>query len=95
MRKAGFVLTIIVVSAFLFASAPDSQAQPLPGQQFDKIIESAVQMGAPGVVHHVETWDGKVWSGAAGVAELESGQPLTSDMRFRIYDMSKMAPQIL
>jgi len=82
-----------VVWAMLFSTVAPAggQAQTLPGDRFEEIIASAVRAGVPGIVLRVETWDGAVWSGAAGTTELEFPQPLTPDMPFRLYDMSKMA----
>jgi D-alanyl-D-alanine carboxypeptidase len=87
-RKLAPTLAAVIFSAAVAAGA---QAQTLPGDQFEHIIESAVRTGVPGVVLHVETWDGATWSGAAGTTELEYPEPLTPDMPFRLYDLSKMA----
>lgn len=80
-----------VVAAIVAIAAAGAEAQTLPGEAFEHIIESAVGGGVPGVVLHVETWDGAVWSGAAGTTELVDPAPLTPDLPFRLYDMSKMA----
>lgn len=85
---ASTVAAAAIVSAAAIAGA---LAQTLPGDRFEHIMASAVRAGVPGVVLHVETWDGAVWSGAAGTTELENPVPLTTDMPFRLYDMSKMA----
>ena len=70
---------------------PARTPRRFPGDRFEKIIEDAVRIGVPGVVLHVETWEGTVWSGAAGTTELEDPQPLSADMPFPLYGMSKMA----
>jgi len=83
--------TVIAATIFLAAGSAGAQAQRFPGDRFEHIMESAVRAGVPGVVLHVETWDGAAWSGAAGTTELEYPEPLTPDMPFRLYDLSKMA----
>jgi D-alanyl-D-alanine carboxypeptidase len=83
--------TVVAAVIFSTVAAAGGQAQTLPGEQFEEIIDSAVRTGVPGVVLRVETWDGAIWSGAAGTTELEYPEPLTPDMPFRLYDMSKMA----
>ena len=65
-------------------------AQELPGERLQTIIDVAAQAGAPGIVLRVETWDGRVWTGAAGVTAADDPQPVTPDMPFRLYTLSKM-----
>jgi len=77
--------------ATVVATAGGAWAQQLPGEEFEHILENAVRAGVPGIVLHVETRDGEVWSGAAGTTELENPVPLAPDMPFRLYDLSKMA----
>jgi D-alanyl-D-alanine carboxypeptidase len=91
MCKATIARAVVVASVVSFVAAPGAHAQALPGERFEKIIEDAVRVGVPGVVLHVETWEGTVWSGAAGTTELENPQPLSVDMPFRLYGMSKIA----
>jgi D-alanyl-D-alanine carboxypeptidase len=90
MSKGAIASALVVASSLLLFGLPAAEAQGLPGEQFQKYIDSAVRVGAPGIVLHVETWDGATWSGAAGYAELESLQPITSDMPFRLHSLSMM-----
>lgn len=79
-----------VAAASLVTTFAQAQTKPLPVERFQTIIESSVRGGVPGVVLHVETWDGKVWSGAAGTAAIDNAEPLTPDQPFRLYTMSKL-----
>ena len=65
-------------------------AHVLPGDQFQAILDRQVADGVPGIVLRVETKDGEVWSGAAGVTALD-GPAMTSTTRMPIFSVSKMA----
>jgi D-alanyl-D-alanine carboxypeptidase len=89
-RPRGSAMALAVAAASLVATLAHAQTEPLPGERFQTIIENSVRGGVPGVVLQVETWDGKVWSGAAGVAALDNPAPLTLDQPFRLFGMSKL-----
>jgi D-alanyl-D-alanine carboxypeptidase len=55
----------------------------------DALLATAVEQGIPGVVLTVEQGGESVFSGAAGVANLETQTPLTIADRFRIYSITK------
>ena len=88
----------IITALMLTISACDSPdetpaAEPahvLPGDQFQAILDRQVADGVPGIVLRVETKDGEVWSGAAGVTALD-GPAMTSTTRMPIFSVSKMA----
>ena len=51
-------------------------------------IERVHRAGMPGVVAEVRDGDG-IWRGAAGVADVGTGRPITADMRHRVGSISK------
>jgi D-alanyl-D-alanine carboxypeptidase len=87
----GPAMAMAVAAASFVATFAQAQTQPLPDERFQALIEGSVRGGVPGVVLHVETWDGKVWSGAAGTAAVDSPEPLTADQPFRLFGLSKLA----
>jgi len=52
-------------------------------------LETVLQSGLPGVVA-VASGPGRYWEGAAGLANLETGEPLTPDHGFRISSVMKV-----
>lgn len=59
-------------------------------QELQKILESEVQENMPGILFTVQSGDGAIsWSGAAGVSEKESGEPLAVERTFRIASVTK------
>ena len=56
---------------------------------FDKQLESVVRSGVPGVVAVAVGPDFRE-ERAAGVADVESGEPLTPEHRFRIASVTKI-----
>jgi D-alanyl-D-alanine carboxypeptidase len=51
-------------------------------------LDAVHQAGVPGVAAEVRDGD-RVWRGAAGVADLETGRPMTPDMRLRVGSITK------
>ena len=51
-------------------------------------IERVHRAGMPGVVAEVRDGDG-IWRGAAGVADVGTGRPITADMRHRVGSISR------
>jgi D-alanyl-D-alanine carboxypeptidase len=59
-------------------------------QELQNILESEVQENMPGILFTVQSGDGAIsWSGAAGVSEKESGEPLAIGQTFRIASVTK------
>lgn len=90
MSKGRIALALVVASIFSIFHVPDAVSQGLPGDRFQRLIDNAARVGVPGIALYVETWDGSVWSGAAGQTELEFPQQLTLDMPFRLHGLSMM-----
>ncbi|MCM6778238.1 beta-lactamase family protein [Nocardia sp. CDC159] len=51
-------------------------------------LETVHRAGMPGVFAEVRD-DGQIWRGAAGVADLATGRPVTADMRHRVGSITK------
>ncbi|MER0243450.1 serine hydrolase domain-containing protein [Streptomyces sp. HSW2009] len=51
-------------------------------------LEDVCRAGVPGLFAEVRA-DGRVWRGAAGVADLDTGEPVTVDMRHRVGSVTK------
>ncbi|MFJ2821990.1 serine hydrolase domain-containing protein [Streptomyces toxytricini] len=54
----------------------------------DAAIENICRAGVPGVFAEVRE-GGEVWRGAAGVADVETGRPVSADMRHRVGSITK------
>lgn len=61
---------------------------PLDAAALDAAIEDVHRAGMPGLFAEVRDGD-QVWSGAAGVADLATGRPVTADMRHRVGSVTK------
>jgi D-alanyl-D-alanine carboxypeptidase len=60
------------------------------GHDFQAILESEVQENMPGIIFTIQSEDGEIsWSGAAGVSDIGSAEPLTSERTFRIASVTK------
>jgi len=90
---ASVIAALALTSSACDSSDAASTAEPtnvLPGEEFQAILDRQVADGVPGIVLRVETDDGEVWAGAAGVSAL-GGAPLASTARMPIFSISKMA----
>lgn len=90
MSKRANAIALGLAWIFVLFSMPYAHSQGLPGERFQRLIDSATRIGVPGIALYVQTWDGAVWSGTAGRTELENPQPLTLEMPFRLHGLSKM-----
>ena len=85
--------TMAVLSLILLAFAPSLvQAQPLPTDELQAALEEVVSSPDTlfqGAVLAVKRGDQPLWTGAAGVADLETQTPLTPDARFRVGSIAK------
>ncbi|MET9961727.1 serine hydrolase domain-containing protein [Streptomyces sp. NPDC006326] len=61
---------------------------PLDGAALDAAIENVHRAGMPGLFAEVRDGD-QVWRGAAGVADVVTGRPVTADMRHRVGSITK------
>jgi D-alanyl-D-alanine carboxypeptidase len=61
---------------------------PLDSAELQAAIERVHHAGMPGVVAEVRD-GGRIWRGAAGVADVATGRPITAGMRHRVGSISK------
>ncbi|NUP25571.1 MAG: beta-lactamase family protein [Nocardia sp.] len=61
---------------------------PFDPAQLQTALENIHRAGIPGVFAEVRDGD-EVWRGAAGVADTETGRPVTADMRHRVGSITK------
>ncbi|MFF4445257.1 serine hydrolase domain-containing protein [Streptomyces sp. NPDC001502] len=61
---------------------------PLDGAALDAAIENVHRAGMPGLFAEVRDGD-RVWRGAAGVADVATGRPVTAGMRHRVGSITK------
>ncbi|MFE7168403.1 serine hydrolase domain-containing protein [Streptomyces sp. NPDC057616] len=61
---------------------------PLDSAGLDAAIENVHRAGMPGLFAQVRDGD-QVWRGAAGVADVTTGRPVTADMRHRVGSITK------
>lgn len=61
---------------------------PLDQAALSAAVESVHRAGVPGVFAEVRDGD-EVWRGAAGVADVVTGAPVTADMRHRVGSITK------
>jgi D-alanyl-D-alanine carboxypeptidase len=57
--------------------------------ELQSLLDEGVAMGIPGIAAAVATSEGVVWSGVAGMADLQAGTPVRSDMLFGIGSITK------
>ncbi len=57
--------------------------------ELQRLIDDGITIGIPGIAAAVATNEGVIWSGVAGVADLETGMPVRSDMLFGIGSITK------
>jgi D-alanyl-D-alanine carboxypeptidase len=69
-------------------SITEIQKSPLQFAELTTAMENVQRAGMPGVFAEVREGD-QVWRGAAGVADVSTGRPVTPDMRHRVGSISK------
>jgi hypothetical protein len=66
----------------------DVVKNPLDPAELNAAMDKVHRAGIPGVFAEVRDGD-QVWRGAAGVADVSTGRPVTPDMRHRVGSISK------
>ncbi|CAM5676885.1 putative D-alanyl-D-alanine carboxypeptidase [Streptomyces afghaniensis 772] [Streptomyces afghaniensis] len=61
---------------------------PLDPAKLNAAMENVHRAGMPGLFAEVRDGD-EVWRGAAGVADVATGRPVTADMRHRVGSITK------
>jgi D-alanyl-D-alanine carboxypeptidase len=59
------------------------------GANLETVLDAALAKGIPGISAAVATSRGVVWAGTAGVADVQSGEPLRADMLLGIGSITK------
>ncbi|MBO2464612.1 serine hydrolase domain-containing protein [Actinomadura violacea] len=62
--------------------------KPLDTAELDAALENVHRAGMPGLIAEVRDGD-QIWRGAAGVADVASGRPMTTGMRHRVGSITK------
>jgi len=89
-RKALCITVIVLVLGMPGCFGNDNGDTGLPGRELQSLLDNSVGDDlVPGVVMAVETPDG-VWIGAAGKANLATGENMIPDIQVRIASITKM-----
>ncbi len=95
LERACYIIGALVLSACSSEDSTSHEAEdpPISAESRAKlqgILDEAVTEGlAPGVSVAIEVPGHALWSGTAGIANLETGEPLTVDKRFRAGSIMK------
>src|SRR5215470_9794336 len=91
MRPRTMAALVMLPMTFALAGAvAQAQDRPRAGALIDQKLREAVERKqVPGVVALVTDRKGVVYQGAFGVADVATGQPLSTDSMFRIASMTK------
>ena len=94
MKRLVTVTAMIVAASLLSACAPDLGVQPMSSiddgaEQSDELLTRFLDAAGPGCSAAVGMEGEVVWSGARGVADLDSGAALTSGSVFDIASVAK------
>lgn len=76
----------------LSSCAPPSTSEDArveAASELQSLLDGGVAMGIPGIAGAVATSEGLAWSGVAGMADLQAGTPVRSDMLFGIGSITK------
>lgn len=90
MHKYVLMISAAMAAAFYLCVFfhPAAWAGQLPGEKFQALIDSAVCDFAPGIIMAVGTSQ-EVWIGAAGKADIATGEKMDPGMQMRIASVTK------
>jgi D-alanyl-D-alanine carboxypeptidase len=84
------ISAVIVLTLMIVAGCSSNDDDGLPTGKMQALLDSSVSDGGvPGVIVAVDTPSG-YWIGAAGKADLLTGEPMRPDMQVRIASVTKM-----
>ena len=92
LRSLVLLYGLVVLLGFSACSSPTTQDrvdQNSAALELQSLIEESVANGIPGISAAVATRDGVVWSGVAGLADLQSGMRVRPNMLFGIGSITK------
>ncbi len=87
MRQASLAGVLVLAGCSAQAAPEDVQAGAKAG--LESLLAVAVSEGVPGISAAIATSEGVVWTGVAGMANLETGEPIRPDMLFGIGSITK------
>lgn len=89
MRLPVYLAILPALLSAASEAAPLTPKQQVVATDLQKLLEEGVAKGIPGVTAAVATSNGIVWTGTAGKANLETGEPVRPDMLFGIGSITK------
>jgi D-alanyl-D-alanine carboxypeptidase len=88
MKRMPALLGLLLLSSCISRSTSED-VRVEAGAALQSLLEAGVAMGIPGIAGAVATSEGVVWSGEAGMADLQTGTPVRPDMLFGIGSITK------
>ena len=88
MKRLPALVGLFFLSSCVQRSASED-ARVGAASELQSFLDQGVAMGIPGIAGAVATSEGVVWSGVAGMADLQTGTPVRSDMLFGIGSITK------
>jgi D-alanyl-D-alanine carboxypeptidase len=88
-KAAAAALAIPAIAALPPFGAGIARAEDPLKTSLDAVLQGAVDDGFPGIVLQVERGGKTIYAGAAGVSNIETGKPLKTKDRHRIYSITK------
>jgi len=89
MKWSATVVVLLVICGCADRPIPNAADQPDAASALQDLLDEGVAQGIPGLSAAVATSDGVVWTGIAGLADLEAGVPVRADMLFGIGSITK------
>jgi len=80
---------LLVAPACTSRTTPDDTDRQDAASELQSLLDEGVATGIPGLSAAVATSDGVVWTGVSGLADLQAGVPVRSDMLFGIGSITK------
>ena len=88
MRWSPALVGLLLISS----CAPRTSSEDVragAASELQSLLDEGVAMGIPGIQGAVATSEGVIWSGVAGMADLQTGTPVRADMLFGIGSITK------
>jgi D-alanyl-D-alanine carboxypeptidase len=89
MRRLWTLVAILLLAFSCTQRTPQEGLRLGASEELQSLLEEGVASGIPGIAAAVATGEGVVWSGVAGMADLEAGTSVRSDMLFGIGSITK------
>ena len=89
MKWLPALVGLLVFSACTDRTTPNDADQHGAASELQSLLDEGVAKGIPGISAAIATSDGVVWTGVAGLADLQTGVPVRPDMLFGIGSITK------